>query len=310
MDGPVRIAAIDIGTNSVRMIVAEAGEENSYVTLADERDQTRLGYRLAETGRIDSGSVAATLSALESMKSRADALGVSTIRTVATAALREAENGPAVVRAAHDVGIEIEVISPEEEADLAVRSVMNNFVLGDEPVAVVDIGGGSMEIVITTDGSISEVVSLPLGAVVLTERFVRSDPVSGEDWNALCDEADRELEEALGSSRSPVREIIGSGGTFTTLAEMAPQGLSMTVNEVRVQADHLRGLSLQGRQAVDGLPPARADIILAGTAVVLRTARFLKAERVRVNDRGIRDGMILEMIARITGSFDKPGLLA
>lgn len=300
LDGPLRVAAIDIGTNSVRMIAAEAQGADAYETLADERDQTRLGYRLDETGRLDPGSIAATLTALLKMRSTASYLGVAASRTVATAALREAANGSDLVTAARTVGIDIEVISPEEEAELALRSVTSNFELGDEPVAVVDIGGGSMEIVITTGGAIGEVHSLPLGAVRLTERFVKSDPITDGDWDALSDETDRELAAAFGGRPQLVSEMIGSGGTFTTLETMTEAGPSMTIDDIEKQALRLRALPLDERQRVQGLPPARADIILAGTAVVLQTARYLQAARISVNHTGIRDGMILEMISRLS----------
>jgi exopolyphosphatase/guanosine-5'-triphosphate,3'-diphosphate pyrophosphatase len=206
----------------------------------------------------------------------------------------------AATSAARTVGIDIEVISPEEEAELALRSVASNFELGDEPVAVVDIGGGSMEIVITTGGAVSEVRSLPLGAVRLTERFVKSDPITDGDWDALRDETDRELAAAFGGRPQLVSEMIGSGGTFTTLEVMTEAGPAMTIDDIEKQALLLRALSLGERQRVQGLPPARADIILAGTAVVLQTARCLQAARIRVNHSGIRDGIILEMISRLS----------
>ncbi|MDX1579717.1 MAG: hypothetical protein R3266_14620, partial [Gemmatimonadota bacterium] len=127
-----RVAAIDLGTNSVRLIVAEVEGRDSYRTLDDEREQTRLGLRLSETGRIDPETAQRTLEALERMKAIADGYEVTELRAVGTAALREAENGPAFVRAARKrFGLEIEVIDAEEEAELAMRSVRKHFALGE-----------------------------------------------------------------------------------------------------------------------------------------------------------------------------------
>ncbi|MDX1579889.1 MAG: Ppx/GppA family phosphatase, partial [Gemmatimonadota bacterium] len=161
-----RVAAIDLGTNSVRLIVAEVEGPDSYRILDDEREQTRLGLGLGETGRINPETAQRTLEALERMQAIAEGYEVSEFRAVGTAALREAENGPAFVQAARErFGLEIEVIDAAEEAELAMRSVRKHFALGEGATAVVDIGGGSMEVVFTTAGMINEVHSMPLGAV-------------------------------------------------------------------------------------------------------------------------------------------------
>lgn len=312
MSEPLRIAAIDLGTNSVRLIVAEVEGPDRYRVLDDERDQTRLGLGLQETGRIAPESAAATLDALERMKRIAEGLGVVELRAVATAALRDAENGYDVVDEIRcQTGLELEVITPEEEAELALRSVRCRFPL-EGPAAVVDIGGGSMEVVFATDGAIDGIHSLPLGAVRLTERFIHSDPLDEPDWEALRTGIDRELEDSIGVPPFPTPTIIGSGGTFTTVALMAihdrtdepgpVQGYSMTVAEFDHQLHRLRESSLRQRTQMPGLSPERADIILAGATAVSRLAKLLDADRVEINDRGIRDGLLLEMISRLLGS--------
>lgn len=307
--GAPRVAAIDLGTNSVRLIVAEVDGPDSYQVLDDERVQTRLGFRLSETGRIDPERAEETLDALERMQAIAHGFEVEELRAVGTAALREADNGPAFVVAAKDrFGLEIEVISPEDEAELAMRSVRKHFPLGEGAAAIVDIGGGSMEVVFTTAGLINEVHSMPLGAVRLTERYVHSDPIDAVDWRRLRAGIDDELKSHIGKPPFPTPTLIGSGGTFTAMGSLAMhdrqgeigsvQGYSMTIAEFEHQLRRLREAPIAMRRGFTGLNADRADIILAGAAAISRLARRLDVSRILINDRGIRDGLLLEMISR------------
>jgi len=305
---PVRVAAIDIGTNAVRMIVAEAIRPDEYRVLADDREQTRLGLLLNETGRIAPESCAATLQALGGMKLKAEELGVQKLRAVATAALREAENGPEFVDSANEtIGIEIEVISADVEAELAVLSARKRFPLGAHPAAIVDLGGGSMEVVFTTAGRVIEINSLPVGAVRMTERFVTSDPIDESDWTSLSDAISAELTQSLGTPPFPTPTMIGSGGTFTTIASMVMheqrgdtgpvQGSALSHEELEQQVARLREAPLAVRRRMMGLNADRADIILAGATVVESLAHHLDVSRIWINERGIRDGLVFEMIS-------------
>lgn len=314
-ESPLRVAAIDLGTNSVRLIIAEVDGAESYQILDDEREQTRLGFRLDQTGRLDPETSQATLDALERMKGIAEGFGARELRTVATAALREAENGPAFVKTAREsIGIDIEVISAEEEAELAMRSVRRHFPLGEGAAAIVDIGGGSMEVVFTTAGLIDEIYSMPVGAVRMTERYVHSDPIDRNDWRALKDGIDREIKNHIGRRPFPTPDIIGSGGTFTAIGGMAlhdrqgelgpVQGYVLTRAEFEHQLRRIREAPLAMRRLMPGLSPDRADIIVAGAVAVSRLAKRLDASRILINDRGVRDGLLLKMIARLT---EEPG---
>lgn len=314
---PPRVAAIDLGTNSVRLIVAEVEGPEGYRVLDDEREQTRLGAHLQETGRIHPDNGRRTLEALERMQAIARGFEVDELRAVGTAALREAENGPELVAAARErFGLEIEIISPEEEAELAMRSVRKHFTLGEGAASIVDIGGGSMEVVFTTAGMINEIHSMPLGAVRLTERFVTSDPIDAADWRALRSGIDRELEEHIGRPPFLTPDMIGSGGTFTAVASMAMydrqgelgpvQGYSMTRAELDHQVRRLREAGLARRRRFTGLTAERADIIVAGAAAIARLAKRLEVNRILINDRGIRDGLLLEMISRRSPERDAP----
>jgi len=308
-DHPPRLAAIDVGTNSLRLIIAEVESPATYAILDDERAQTRLGERLYETGRISDDSFERSLEALGTMKAIADGNGVDEIRVIATSAIREAANGDDFVRAADErYGIEVEVISAEEEAGLAFRSVQQHFPLHDGATSVVDIGGGSMEVLLVAGTVIDEVHSLALGAVRLTDEYIHSDPILKQEWRALRRAIRREIRNHLGKPDFVTPTMIGSGGTFSTLAAIAQyerhgeagtaHGYALSPADLSHLLDRLRETPLRERKQIGGLNPDRADIILAGAAAVEKLVRVLGVQRIVVNERGIRDGVLLEMIGR------------
>lgn len=307
-----RLAAIDIGTNSIRLVVAEPDEGGTYRVLDEEREMTRLGQGLTSTGRLADETMERSLDAIGKMKAIADGLGVRRLRAVATSAVREAENGEAFRREARRRhGVTIEVISPHEEAQLAFESARRRFDLDGRAVAVADIGGGSLEVVLSAGDLIDLVTSLPLGTVRLSERLVRSDPLRKRDWRSLRKTIDRALERGIGKPPFTVEVIVGSGGTFTALGGMVryeregsegnPHGYTITRAEAARVLARLLEVPLEGRRHLAGLPPQRADIIVAGAAVVVRLAKYLGCRQILINDGGVRDGLLLSMLGESGG---------
>lgn len=305
---PIRLGAIDIGTNSIRLVVVEVEGPDSYRVLDEERIQTRLGQGLYETGKIGKEQRIRSLAALGRMKAIADGFEVDELRAIATAALREADNGAEFVeRAMAEHGIDIEIISEAEEAGLALRSVQKHFSLEDQPYVIVDIGGGSMEIILVAGTVIDKIHSLPLGAIRLTESFLHADPIAEPEWKALRHRIDRILKKRMAKKKLVTPVMIGSGGTFTAFATMAMferqgeagpvQGYAMTRSEFVHLLSRLREATLKVRRKFRGLNPDRADIIVAGGAAVARLAKRLGVRKILVNERGIRDGLLLGMIA-------------
>ena len=305
--GQQRLAAIDIGTNSIRLAVAEVEPDGSYRILDEEREMTRLGHGLYRTGRLAAEAVERALTALGRMKAIVDGFKVTELRVIATAAVREASNGAAFSREVQRrFKLRVETISPEEEAQLAFQSAVRHFDVGGRPVAVADIGGGSLELVLAAGAAVEQVHSLPLGAVRLTEEFVKSDPLKSKHWKRLRRGIDDVLKKRLG--RAPFRPdlLIGSGGTFTNMAEVVmadregrtrpAHGYAIGRAELESWAERLREMPLAVRRELPGLNPQRADIIVAGTAAVARLARRLGVRQILVNERGIRDGLLLTMI--------------
>ena len=308
-----RLAAVDIGTNSIRLVVAEVQSDGSYRVLDQDREMTRLGRGLYDRGRIGDEPMEQSLQTLGRMKAIAEGFNARELRAIATSAVREAANGRDFVREAwRRCRVRVEVVPPEEEARLAFRSVSRHYDLSDRLTAIVDIGGGSAEVILAAGGVIDQVVSLPLGAVRLTERYCKSDPLRSKHWKALRRGIDATIKEMMGKPPFAAEVMIGSGGTFTNLAEMAQLERDGKVAHARDHAisraevvrllDRLRETPLEARRQIPGLNPQRADIIIAGVAAVARLMRRLGTQRVLVNDRGIRDGVLLSMIDDLFGT--------
>ena len=306
-----RLAAIDIGTNSIRLIVAEALRDGAYRILDEEKETARLGRELASTGRLHPEAIERTIEALRRMKQIAEGFQVSELKVIGTCAVREATDGPEFCRRVKEqVGLDVEVISGEREAELAFFSVARAFDLKGQNVLVADIGGGSTELVFATGPIIEMLCPTQLGAVRLTERFLGEDEAEGYD--RLVEGIARELRRRTKKLMLWPHVFIGSGGTFTTLAEMAMadkrksglplRGYEVTHAEVRHLVDKLRKMSPKARKNVAGLSPDRADIIVAGLAIIDGIMQRFDLYRVQIHDRGVRDGLLLTAIDAALGA--------
>jgi exopolyphosphatase/guanosine-5'-triphosphate,3'-diphosphate pyrophosphatase len=308
-----RLAAIDIGSNSIRLMIAEASPDGSYRILDDEKETTRLAQGLTRTGRLSDEAMAKSLECLARMKAIVEGYGVAHLEIIATSAVREAKNRRKFLRLVQErLGLEVQVISTEEEGLLSFQSVARHFDLREQNVAVVDLGGGSAELILAAKGIVEDVYSLPLGAVRLTERYLHSDPPGDRECGRLRREVSDCLRRVVGKPSFWPQTMIGSGGTFTALANMSLRmrgeafgsvgGHELSRSEVRHILDNLRRLPLRARRAVPGLHADRADIIVAGLLVVERLLKFLRINRLVVHDRGIRDGLLLRMIGQAFGT--------
>jgi exopolyphosphatase / guanosine-5'-triphosphate,3'-diphosphate pyrophosphatase len=307
-----RLAAIDVGTNTIRLTVAEVQDDGTYRILDEEREMVRLGENLDRTGRLSDAAVERALTAIGKMKAIADGFKISGMRAIATSAVREASNGRQFIReVSRQHKLRIDVISGEEEAQLAFGTAVRHFDFQGRSTAVVDIGGGSIEIILSAGTAIDHVYSLPLGAVRVTERLMRSDPLRPKHWRQMKDEIDRGIRSVLRQSHHRAEIMIGSGGTFTSLAHMSKyqregrhgsvQGYVLTPAEIINLLRRLRQTPLEARREIPGLSPDRADIIVGGAAVISRLVRGLGTQQIMINERGIRDGLLLRMIADLPG---------
>jgi exopolyphosphatase/guanosine-5'-triphosphate,3'-diphosphate pyrophosphatase len=304
-----RLAAIDIGTNSIRGIVVEMDKQGKFKALDDEKVTVRLGEGIAHDNSISPAAWERAMDALARMKKVADGYGVVGIEAVATSAVRRASNGAAFVKAVADtIGLTICVISGEEEAELATLSAFHHFDMAETRYAIADIGGGSMEVITALGNHIEEMYSLDLGAVVMTENYCSADPVRKADHLKLRRHIRKVLKAECGDGALPVQCVIGSGGTMTSIAAMV---MAMRKEEYgschgyevrRFEIVHLLAMlmrkDLKGRRAIAGLNPDRADIIVAGVTVVDELMEFFGANLLKINERGLREGLILKALKK------------
>lgn len=312
-----RIAAIDIGSNSIRQIVADVTDTGLIRVVDEMKDQPRLGAGLLEHGELSESAVRRATDALVRMATLARQLGANRVEAVATSAVREATNrGQFLEMVRREANLRIKLLNGEEEARLSFLSALAHFELGVGRAVVMDIGGGSLELALSADGLLERLISFPFGALRLTEGFF-SKGVSWKRARKLRKAIREEIRRAL-----PVRDwrgarVIGSGGTFTNLGMMhlARQGMSaaQSVHATKVPRvdlehilDQLLDMSPEERQQVPGLNPARADIIVAGLAVAAEVMARLEARDLDVSAYGIREGLLLQT-ARVLPSVADPG---
>jgi len=314
-------AAVDIGSNSCRLKIAKVVAHQLRV-VHEDREVTRLGASVFESGLVSPEAMAATIQALKRFQRAVQEHGVDQIRVVATAAMRDARNGEAFqawVKA--ETGWALEVISGLEEGRLIHLGVMAGATPGrtGKPVAglagralLIDLGGGSCEITLSERKRIQETMSLPLGAVRLTGEFLSEDPPGAEDLARMRRWIQRELRRALRRVKPDgVTAVIATSGTAAALSEACcgkgagqragksasqPAGVAAT-KDVRRLATRLAKMNLVERTAVQGIGPRRAEIIVAGAEVFAELLESFALPGFRYSPLGLGDGMLAQMLA-------------
>jgi exopolyphosphatase / guanosine-5'-triphosphate,3'-diphosphate pyrophosphatase len=300
----MNLAAIDVGTNTALLLVARIGPDGAIEAVDERAEITRLGRGIGGDGALGKQGIERTLAALRAYAGIARRHGAP-IAAVGTEALRRAPNAAAFLAPAEEIlGVPIEVIDGAREASLTFRAVTAAF--PDElsgELVVIDIGGGSTEIVIASGGEVRFKVSLPLGSVRFTERFIRHDPPQPEETAAIAQAVDA----AIVGVPFPTGDVtlIGVAGTVTTLAAMAESlasydplrvhGYRLSRTALAQQIARLGAATQAAREQLVGLDPRRADVILAGALILDRIAAAVGAAEVRVSDRGIRWGLLHEL---------------
>jgi exopolyphosphatase/guanosine-5'-triphosphate,3'-diphosphate pyrophosphatase len=300
----IRISAIDIGSNSIRQTIADVSPNGTIRVVDEMKAAPRLGAGLLETGMLSEITIQNALIALTRMATLASQLGVKRSEVVATSAVRDADNGKDFLeRVTKETGLRVRILRGEDEARLSFRSALAHFDLGSGRAVVMDIGGGSLELALSEDGLVERLVSLPLGAIHMSERYL-SPGARKKGLRKLRKQVRNELRPRV-TGHWRVRRIFCSGGTFTSLASMylARVGMAQakTVHGTvipRVELEHivdmLQSMSLAERQTVPGLNAARSDIIVGGLAVAAEVAARLEAKELVVSAYGIREGILLE----------------
>jgi len=302
----VRVATLDIGTNSVLLLIAESGSQGP-IPLLERATITRLGEGVDRTRTLSAAARARTLACIRDYAEDIRRFGVTRAAAVGTSALRDAFGGREfAAELAGVLGFAPQIIAGEREAALTFRGALSGLdIHGD--VTVFDVGGGSTELIhgaaAPTEASIFDAVSLDIGSVRLFERHVRTDPASAFEMERVRGDILAAL-----ASAPPSRPgtLVGVAGTVTTLAALAlaldeydagrVHGTRLTLQTARDLAQSLAALTVAERRALRGLDPRRADVIVAGAAIVLAILERSGASELVVSDRGVRFGLAEELL--------------
>jgi exopolyphosphatase/guanosine-5'-triphosphate,3'-diphosphate pyrophosphatase len=316
-DADIRISAIDIGSNSIRQTIADVSPTGTIRVVDEMKAAPRLGAGLSKKGALSEVAIQNALSTLTRMATLANQLGVKRTEVVATSAVRDASNGDEFLKLVRsETGLKVRVLRGEDEARLSFRSALAHFDLGVGRAVVMDIGGGSLELALSADGLVDRLISLPLGAISVTERYLGAD-MKKKGMRKLRKHVWLELRRHLSARHWHATRIFCSGGTFTSLASIYLARIGMesakTVHGTvipRIELEHivdmLHNMSPAERQGVPGLSAARSDIILGGLAVAAEVAARVEAKELVVSAYGIREGILLES-AHVAPSPADPG---
>ena len=306
---PGRVAAIDQGTNSTRLLVLETRARDEPLDLARDMVITRLGRGVDETGRLDPGSVERTVDVVARFLRRARALHAERIRVAATSAVRDASNAEDFldpVRAM--LGAEPEVLDGEREAGLSFLGGTRGLAPADGPFLVMDIGGGSTEFVFGGEPGVAErAISTQLGSVRLTERFPPSDPPTEGDLERFASAANEAFEQvAEAVPADDARLLVAVAGTATTLQAGAlgrerydPDVVhrsTLTLDDAERTRRELAAMTNQERAAIPVMPKGRGDVIVAGATILVAALRRFGFDRALVSETDILDGLAFELL--------------
>ncbi len=307
----MRVAAIDLGSNSFHLLVVDASADGHFVPLARDKETLRLGDMVSRDGRISETGLAKAIATIARFKSQADGLGVTELMACATSAIREADNGGEVIDAIYAAtGVRVGVISGIEEARLVFQAVRASVVIDPGPALCLDLGGGSLEVMVGGPEGLLRAASLPLGVARLTTELVRDDPPSVDDA--------RRLRERLTATLSPVAEdmaglrptmAVATSGTLSDLARMVVArrtGVApVSMNHVTVTRDDIEALhadimaaTVAQRTKMAGLDARRADQIPAGSMVAVTAMELFGIRELTMSAWALREGIVLEVIGR------------
>jgi exopolyphosphatase/guanosine-5'-triphosphate,3'-diphosphate pyrophosphatase len=320
----LKLAAIDVGSNSIKMVVVEAAAADSFAVLAREKEVVRLGHETLKEGHLSSSAIERAAGCIKRFRSIAEARGAQRIVAIATASVREAHNAAEFIdEIERRTGLRLEVLSGIEEARLIGLAASTACAGRDTPLLNVDIGGGSTEISLMRDGAPVQLFSVKLGAVGLTERFLASDPVRSKELRAL-------REEICGALERPARELrgaswqqaTGTSGTIIAIGEALrlrtlrdvdkkmlaaqPAGAEIAFAMLERFNERVAAMTVAERSDVPGISPQRAEIIVAGGQILEGVMHALGINLLRSCDWALREGVILDRLREMEAESRPP----
>jgi len=306
-----RLAAVDVGTNTIRMLVADVDDMRHLAVVEGAREMARLGQGIVRTGRLSAEAMERALATLGRFARAIHAHAPEAVAAAATSAVREAANGAEfVARIRDETGLAVTVIDGAEEGRLTSLGAAAALTGPADDLLIVDIGGGSTEFVLVREGRIRARVSVPVGVVTLSERFLAADPPKPHELYEL----DECLRDRMREVRRDLGEVggvrlVATAGTPTTLAavdlEMAVydparvNNHALTLARVEELHDRLAAIPAAARRDVTGVEPGREELIVAGCAVLLRVMHDYQFGAVTVSDWGLREGLLIDLFDRM-----------
>ncbi len=319
----MKIAAIDVGSNSIHMIIAESFDGLDFQIVGREKEMVRLGAGTFETKTLSEAAMVRAEQCLRKYKQLAERMGVDRIIAHATSAVREAQNGGDFISRVHErVGIHIKVITSAEEARLIALAVQRSVDFRGRRALLIDIGGGSVELAVCDPGKIYLAESRKLGVIRLTEKFARRDPMSKKARRAIEKFAQKRIGELGREARKIGYGIcIGSSGTILTLADVASQiqtGVGLrhfhqqmfSLDSLRVVNRRLQTMTLKERARFPSVSIARAKTIVAGGIVLEILMKSFEVKRLILSTRALREGMIFDYLQRLPETSTRSELVS
>ena len=307
----MRVAAIDVGSNSIHMVVAQVESDGRFHVLDRAKEMVRLGHRSLQNGRLTAEAVEAGVRTLASFRTLADRQGVTRYQAVATSAVRETRNGGDFIRRVkEEVGLRIKVIPGREEARLIYLGVRHAIDLRGEPSVVLDAGGGSVELILTEDDRALALESVKLGVARLSEGFLESDPPDSHEIERLEEHIAEEIDPVLDRFRQrDVRRVVATSGTMLNLISIVgyqrgdpPNGnlnhYAVTAEEIARVRRLLCKTERDERRRIPGLDEKRVEFIVAGAILADHVLRRLGAKQMIGCTWALREGVLLDFIAR------------
>lgn len=306
------LGAIDIGTNSIHMVVVEINAQiPSFSIIAKEKDTVRLGDRNPETGNLTQEAINRSLAALKRCKHLAKSLKVDQIIAVATSATREATNGQEFLKRIEvELGIVVDLISGQEEARRIYLGVLSGMDFGGEVHAIIDIGGGSTEIILGDSKEARFLSSTKIGAVRLTNDFIHSDPINHQEFITLQNYVRGMLERPVEEFKNALNQgenltFVGTSGTAETLAlihcsqnqEIEPltlNGYQISLEDIEEILTRLINMNYAQRTTLHGMSERRAEIIIAGVTILVEAMKMLDIQHLTICERALREGVIVD----------------
>ncbi len=306
------LAAIDVGTNSIHMVVVEIQPElPAFTIIGKEKSTVRLGDRDKSTGDLTPEAMERATKALRRCQTLAQSLNVEEILAVATSAVRETSNGPAFLEQIKaDLGMEINLVAGVEEARRIYLGVLSGMEFHNQPHAIIDIGGGSTELILGSGYEPRSLSSTKVGAVRLSSLFVNSDPVHSKDFKAMqayvrgmLEQPTADLLAELAPGETP--RLVGTSGTIAAVASViaaeklgaVPErigGYRVSRQEIHGLLQRLRKMTYAERAALPGLSERRAEIIVAGALILHETMALLKMDEISICERALREGIVVD----------------